>query len=128
MEQTPPGQLIAIAKKKARECRRAAEQRFRMLRQSYLSLFGNCKPNDGINCGLGSLKDAKKTVSDSKGGFGDSLEQFMRRLFVIVTAMAAIATVSGCMGNANPGQNPRPGWTEWDRARDNDKQASPSGY
>jgi len=93
----------------------------------YLSLFGNCKPNDGINCGLGSLKDAKKTVSDSKGGFWDSLEQFMRRLFVIVTAMAAIATVSGCMGNANPGQNPRPGWTEWDRARDNDNRLARAG-
>ena len=44
----------------------------------------------------------------------------MRRLFVTVTAIAAIATVSGCMGNSNPGQNPRPGWTEWDPARDND--------
>jgi hypothetical protein len=35
----------------------------------YLSLFVNCKLDDGINCGLGSLKDAKKTVSESKGGF-----------------------------------------------------------
>ena len=35
----------------------------------YLSLFGNCKPDVGINCDLGSLKDTKEAVSEAKGGF-----------------------------------------------------------
>ena len=42
-------------------------------------------------------------------------------------AIAAIAAVSGCASNTTPASNPRPGWTQWDRAIDNEARLTRAG-
>ena len=55
------------------------------------------------------------------------MEPFKRRSFAPIIAIAAIATLGGCYGNTGPGSNPRPGWTKWDRAIDNNGRLTRAG-